>query len=65
MWDLPGSEIEPVSPSLASVFFYHWATREDPQIFWPYCDTFGILVPQPGITEKALAAHSSTLAWEI
>ena len=65
MWDLPGSEIEPMSFSLAGVFFHHWATREAPQIFWPCYETFGILVPLPGITEKALAAHSSTLAWEI
>ena len=28
MWDLPGSDIEPVSPALA---FYHWATQGSPQ----------------------------------
>ena len=28
MWDLPGSGIESVSPSLARQMLYHWATRE-------------------------------------
>ena len=28
--DLPGSGIKFMSPTLASRFFYHWATREAP-----------------------------------
>ena len=54
MWDLPGLGMEPLSPVLAGRFF----TTEPPR--------------KPGLSgfytstsEKAMAPHSSTLAWKI
>ena len=59
--NLPNPGIKPVSPALAAGFF----TTEPPgkPMLVPYCSGFYSFVVY--LSEKAMAPHSSTLAWKI
>ena len=59
--NLPNPGIKPVSPALAAGFF----TTEPPgkPMLVPYCSGFYSFVVY--LMEKAMAPHSSTLAWKI
>ena len=59
MWDLSGSEMEPVSPALAGRFL---TTGPSPGKFPQYLFNSYNLVNH---SEKAMAPHSSALAWKI
>ena len=57
MWDLPGARIEPTSPELAGGFL----TTGPPEKFLK----LGFDIVSSFLAEKAVAPHSSTLAWKI
>ena len=73
MWDLPGSEIEPVSPSSAGGFFTTGPPGQPHILFMgfpgssdgkePTCNEGDLGWEDP--LEKDMATHSSVLAWRI
>ena len=61
MWDLPRSGIEPVSPALAGGFL---STAPPGKSLLLVLKIEALLLSRYG-EEKAMAPHSSTLAWKI